>query len=206
VNLIAHARRRIAPAAAVACAAFIVSGTAIGAASFSRPALPAGRTAPTAALAAPAMPASPARRATPAFVRGCETPGLVIWLDTQGNGTAGSIFYHLEFTNLSRHRCTLNGFPFVRAINLHGDQVGRRASFDRMRTPHQVTLRRGKTVTALLEVVEAGNFSRSACRPVTAAGLQVFPPNQTRAKKIPFPFAACSRRGPVYLRVWPVRK
>jgi hypothetical protein len=131
----------------------------------------------------------------------------VIWLDTEGSGTAGSIFYRLEFTNLSAHRCTLDGFPFLTAVSLAGRQLGRRAAFASAVTPHNVTLGRGKTVTALLQVVDVGNFSPSACRPVTAAGLKVFPPNQTRAKVVPFPFPACSRRsGPVYLRVWPVRK
>jgi Protein of unknown function (DUF4232) len=131
----------------------------------------------------------------------------VIWLDTEGSGTAGSVFYRLKFTNLSAHRCTLDGFPFLMAVNLSGHQLGRRAAFAPGLTPYNVTLRPGKTATALLQVVDVGNFPPSACRPVTAAGLKVFPPNQTRAKVIPFPFAACSRRsGPVYLWVRPVRR
>jgi hypothetical protein len=36
---------------------------------------------------------------------------------------------------------------------------------------------------------------------VTAAGLRVYPPNQTRARLVPFPFGACSRAGPIYLHV-----
>jgi Domain of unknown function (DUF4232) len=68
-----------------------------------------------------------------------------------------------------------------------------------------VTIGRGKTATAVLQIVDAGNFPPSACHPVTAAGLRVFPPNQTRSKVVPFPFGACSRRGPVYLIVGPVR-
>jgi len=51
-------------------------------------------------------------------VPACETPGLVEWLNTTGNGAAGSISYKLQFTNLSGHRCTLNGFPFVLGVGL----------------------------------------------------------------------------------------
>jgi Protein of unknown function (DUF4232) len=176
-----RAVRRIAAAAAAACAALLM---------------------PAAALAAPGSPDGPA---SPAITRACETPGLVIWIDTNGSGTAGSIFYHLEFTNLSGHRCTLNGFPFVRAVDLKRHRLGSRAAFDN-RTPHTVTIGRGKTAKAILQIVDAGNFPSSECHPVTAAGLRVYPPNQTRSKVIPFPFSACSLKGPVDLIVHPVRK
>jgi hypothetical protein len=181
MNLTARAVRRITASAAAICAVLLV---------------------PTLALAAPGPAAGPASRAV---ARACETPGLVIWLNTNGSGTAGSTVYHLKFTNLSGHRCTLNGFPFVRAVNLRNHRLGSRASFNH-RTPGTVTLGRGKTATAMLQLVEVGNFSASACHPVTAAGLRVYPPNQTRRKLIPFPFSACSKAGPAYLIVGPVRK
>lgn len=181
MKLTTRAVRRIAASAAAACAVLLV---------------------PALAFAAAGSPAGSASRAVP---RACETPGLVVWLNTNGSGTAGSTFYHLKFTNLSGHRCTLNGFPFVRAIDLRRHRLGSRAAFD-SRTPHSVTIGRGKTATAVLQIVDAGNFPASACHPVTAAGLRVYPPNQTRSKLIPFPFSACSRTGPVYLVVRPVRK
>ena len=181
MNLTARAVRRITASAAAISAVLLV---------------------PTLALAAPGPAAGPAPRAV---ARACETPGLVIWLNTNGSGTAGSITYHLKFTNLSGHRCTLNGFPFVRAVNLRNHRLGSRAAFNH-RTPGTVTLGRGKTATARLQVVEVGNFPASACHPVTAAGLRVYPPNQTRRKLIPFPFGACSKAGPAYLIVGPVRK
>jgi hypothetical protein len=157
---------------------------------------------PAIALASAGSPARPAASATSA----CETPGLVIWLDTNGNGTAGTTFFNLHLTNLSGHACTLNGYPFLFAVNLSGHQVGPRAPF-RKPSPHQVTLRNGQTATAVLGIVDTGNFSPSACRPVTAAGLRVFPPNQTRAKLVPFPFSACSRaHGPASLNVGAVTK
>ena len=40
---------------------------------------------------------------------------------------------------------------------------------------------------------------------MTAAGLRVFPPNQTQSKRVPFPFTACSKTGPLYLKIMPVQ-
>lgn len=157
--------------------------------------------APAVALAAPS---APARTAAPAVTPSCETPGLVIWLNTKpGGGTAGSTFYHLEITNLSGGTCTLNGFPFLFAVNLTGGQVGHRATFSSV-TPHLVTLVKGQTVHALLQVVHVANFPPATCHPVTAAGFKVFPPNQQRAKVVPFPVRACSATSPVFLTVGPV--
>jgi len=160
--------------------------------------------APAIALASTGSAARP-EAATAAPL--CQTPGLVIWLNTSGNGAAGTTFYKLNFTNLSGHACTLNGFPFLYAVNLAGHQVGPTASFRTPPSPHLVRLANGKTATASLGIVDTGNFSHSACRPVTAAGLRVFPPNQTRSKLVPFPFSACSRRhGPVSVNVGAVTK
>ncbi len=160
--------------------------------------------APAIAVASADSPARPA--AATASTPACQTPGLVIWLDTNGNGAAGTTFFKLHFTNLSGHACTLNGFPFLFAVNLAGHQVGSRAAF-RKPAPHLVTLAKGKTATAVLGIVDTGVFSRSACRPVTAAGLRVFPPNQTRSKLVPFPFSTCSRRpGPASLNVGAVTR
>lgn len=160
--------------------------------------------APAIALASAGSAAHPdGTAATPL----CQTPGLVIWLDTSGNGTAGTTFYNLHLTNLSGHACTLNGFPFLFAVNLTGHQVGPRAPFRTPPSPHLVRLANGKNATAVLGIADTGNFSRSACRPVTAAGLRLFPPNQTRSKLVPFPFSACSRRhGPASLNVGAVTR
>ena len=135
----------------------------------------------------------------------CATSGLVIWLDTQGNGTAGSIYYQLEFTNQSGHTCTLRGYPGVSAVDLSGHQLGSAASRNTVRAPHLVMLADGKTGVAVLRIVDVGAFSPSACHETPAAGLRVFPPNRRTAKYVPFPFAACSRRGTTYLSVEAVR-
>jgi hypothetical protein len=125
----------------------------------------------------------------------------VIWLnDEPGGGTAGSVYYKLELTNLSGHACTLRGYPGVSAVNLRGRPLGSGASRETARKPRLVTLAggtptlaSGTTATAVLRVLDAGAIS--GCRPVIAAGLRVYPPGQSTAKVLPFPFEACSRVG-----------
>jgi Protein of unknown function (DUF4232) len=146
-----------------------------------------------------------ASSAAPAGVPACSTSGLVVWLNTNGNGAAGSIFYKLEFTNQSGHKCTLAGYPGVSAVDLARHQLGSPAARNRTRRPRTITLANGKTATAILRIVEAGNFPPSACHQRPAAGLRVFPPNRVASKIVPFPFSACARRGPVYLTVAAVR-
>src|SRR5204863_80686 len=69
----------------------------------------------------------------------CTTRGLEVWLGVRGGGAAaGSTFYPMEFSNLSRHTCQLFGFPGVSAEK-GGHQVGRPAGRDNS-TPHTVTL------------------------------------------------------------------
>jgi hypothetical protein len=157
-------------------------------------------------LAASSSRSAVAGTGTVALTRSCPTSGLVVWLDTQGNGGAGSVFYQLNFTNLSGYSCTLFGYPGVSAVDLHGRQLGSAASRNPAHKPVTVTLSDGASASVLLQIGQAENFPAARCRPVTAAGLRVFPPNQTAAKLVPFPFRACSRRGPSFLTVQAVRK
>jgi Protein of unknown function (DUF4232) len=88
---------------------------------------------------------------------------------------------------------------------LTGGLLGHRAAFGHT-TPHNVTVDQGQTAKAALQIVNVSNIPSAKCKPVTAAGLRVFPPNQTRAKVVPFPFGACSASKPVFLGVQPVTK
>ena len=135
----------------------------------------------------------------------CSTGQLVVWLDPQAGGAAaGSTYDPLRFTNFGT-ACTLRGFPGVSAIDLSGRQVGKAASRDRAVGSRLVALARGATAKAVLQITDVHNFPRSTCRPVKAAGLRVYPPNQTRSKVVPFPMDACAG-SPVFLFVRAVRK
>jgi hypothetical protein len=143
----------------------------------------------------------------------CTTAQLVVWLDTTGSGAAGSSYYNLEFTNLSSHACSLIGYPGVSAISVAGQQLGSAASHDPEHPAALITLtsgsanagldgfQTGNTATVVLVITDAGNYSNSACRRVVAAGLRVYPPNQTASKLVSFPFVACSHHGPLVLHV-----
>ena len=156
-------------------------------------------TVPVAALAVADVPAAGAT--TPP----CETGGLVIWMNTQPNGTAGTIFYTLNFTNLSGHSCTLRGYPGVSATRLNGSQLGKPGARDTGQKVKTITIGKGRTAHATLGIVDIGALPN--CPPTTAAGLRVFPPDQHSSKVIPFPFPACgSSTSPAFLRIRPVTK
>lgn len=165
----------------------------------------AGRAAALlAALAATLVIASGTGAAPAASPPACSTGSLVIWLDTNGSGAAGSIYYTVELTNLSGRTCTLQGYPRVAAVDLSGRQVGRGSGRYVSGRP-TVQIAGGGTASFVLQVVDVANFSRSACRPVTAAGLRVFPPGSQASKVIPFPLRACSI-GPTFLWAQAVRR
>ena len=147
--------------------------------------------------------------ATPGIVTAASTPAcsaarLVVWLDTQSDHAAGSAYYELRFTNLGA-ACTLRGYPGVSAVDLAGRPLGKPASRDRAVGRRLVTLARGATAKAVLRITNVHNFPRSACRRVSAAGLRVYPPNETRSKVVPFPFGACAG-GAVFLFVRAVER
>jgi hypothetical protein len=155
-----------------------------------------------------AQESHPASAASYTAAPPCQSSGIDDWLDTSGSGAAGTIFYHLEFTNLSGHACTLRGFPFVFAVNLSGHQIGNRAVFNHAFPANMATVGNGKTIHAVLGIVDTGNFPTLACKPVTAAGLEVFAPTGINevGRTVPFPFTACSTQGshaPNFLNVTP---
>jgi Protein of unknown function (DUF4232) len=160
--------------------------------------------AATATAGGPAGPV-PTAAARYSAAPNCATAQLVVWLDTTAGHAAGSTYYTLEFTNLSPSACTLTGYPGVSAFDLRGRMIGSPAARNPAHPVRPVTLRPGAAATAVLQIVDAHNFQRAACRSTTAAGLRVYPPNQSAAKMVPFPFLACLRIGPHYLTVEAVR-
>jgi hypothetical protein len=138
-----------------------------------------------------------------AAVRKCATSGLVIWLGP-GNGTAGSILYPLQFTNLSRHTCTLRGYAGVSAVDLASHRLGGGAGRNGYQPFATVTLARQGTATAVLRITDTGALPSTDCREASAAGMRVYPPAQTEAKIVPLPFQACSRGGRSNITVSPV--
>jgi hypothetical protein len=157
-----------------------------------------GRLAGLSIIALACVPATAA--ATGAATARCATSGLVVWLDTRGDAAAGSVYYHLDFTNESGRTCSLAGYPGVSAVDLGGRRLGSPARRNPS-TARTITLREGASAAAVLRVGAGGNFPESMCHRVRAAGIRVYPPDAVTSKVVPFPFDACARTGPVFLSV-----
>jgi hypothetical protein len=122
-----------------------------------------------------------------------------------GSAAAGSVAYPLEFSNVSGRACHLSGYPGVTAIGRRGQRLGSPAGHDTTFRPRLVILRRGGTAHALLTITEAGNFPARQCRVRTAVALRVVPRGGADPAFVPLSFAACSRKGPIYLHIRVVR-
>lgn len=185
--------RRALPAVALTCAAVLATGcgsssstTASGGASSTPPASSAPAPSPSAVQASTPSP-------TPTGPGPCPTRSLQVKLGA-GQGTAGSAFTTIDFTNISNVTCTLYGYPGVSlqtAKPVH--QIGKPAK-ENPATPRKlVTLQPQTTANALLQIVDAGNYPTGTCGPATAHYLQVYPPNQTTPAYIKFKTQACSK-------------
>jgi Protein of unknown function (DUF4232) len=159
---------------------------------------------PTTALAAsgsPAKPAAAARAGAAAIPPRCGTAALTAWLGIPGDGFAGGVAYQLELSNTSNHTCSLYGFPGVSALAPGGHQLGRAANRSHAEPNRLVTLGRGATAHAELQIADVTAFPSSSCGKTTAVALRVYPPGATRSLGIPLTFQACGKSGPVYLHV-----
>jgi hypothetical protein len=141
------------------------------------------------ALLLPAASAPAARSHT--AISKCATSGLVMWINAEGSGTAGSFYFKLEIANLSGRSCALAGYPGVSAVDLRGSRIGAPATRDTTNAPRTVTLAPEAQTTAIVRVIDVGALPAS-CRPRTAAGFRVYPPSQGVSKVVPFPFRTCS--------------
>lgn len=153
---------------------------------------------PAVALAATASGPSPARSTQggqPAFAPACTEGQTQVWAGVPGDGTAGAVYYQLEFSNTGSRTCTLYGFPGVSAVRPNGHQVGVPASRTGFHSP--VMLMPGDTGHAILRVTDAGAV---CAHPALAAGLRVYPPGQTVAQPVPLAIEVCSNRATLQVR------
>jgi hypothetical protein len=143
-----------------------------------------------AALLAAAVIATPGATAA---AKACSASKLVVSAGEEpGGGTAGSVYYRIDFTNLGSGTCTLFGFPIVSALNLQGKQVGAPATHLASKKVKAVKLKQGQTATAQLQIVDALNYSPSDCKPTWAAALRIGIPGGTGTKVAPLAFQTCA--------------
>jgi hypothetical protein len=167
-------------------------------------------TAPPATTPAATTPAATAPATTAPAATGASTPAATTSGGAQGSGTqpcssrylradaglsqgtAGSIYQIITFTNLNNVACTLYGYPGVSLANgTPVTQVGAAADRDTTSKPTTVTLQPQGAASATLRIVDAGNFSASQCGPVATTWLQIFPPNQFAPLYLPYKSTGC---------------
>ena len=204
----ARAARRFSTAAALLCTGALAAacGSTNGNSSAGSQASAAASTASSASSAATSAPpttgaptptAPPSTPSSPA----CSTADLSATVNTSpGGAAAGSTYYPLNLTNTSKSSCYLFGYPGVSFVSgPSGSQIGQPASRNPAVAPGTVILPAGGTAHVTIQVVDALNYSKSACQPVTAHWLKVFPPGQFTALYIKFTATTCSAKLPAKL-------
>jgi hypothetical protein len=144
-----------------AVAAAVVAGLAISTAAY------AATSSGSASTAASAVPK-------------CTASDIGAWVAAgQGNGAAGTIYYPLEFTNLSHHTCSLHGYPGVSAFDRNGRQLGSPAGWGSRAGARTVYLAPGATAHTIMAYHDAAVTTAPGCDPeYTTALLRIYPPDQ----------------------------
>jgi len=150
--------------------------------------------------------ASDTARVSSGPVPACQASQLGVWIAlAQSNGAAGTIYYPLNFTNVSGHTCSLHGFPGISAIARNGHQLGNPAGWATGVAVRTVVLAPGATAHTILQYHDAEVSTAPGCDPVnTAVVLRVYPPDQYDATVAAFDLQVCSHTGPVYMSVEPI--
>jgi hypothetical protein len=197
----AHAARRISAAAALLCTGALAA--ACGSTSSNNSAGSQPSTAASAASTPSSAPAStvPATPPSTPSAPACSPADLSATVNTSpGGAAAGSTYYPLNFTNTSKSSCYLYGYPGVSFVTgPSGSQIGKPASRNPAVGPSTVILPPGGTAHVTIQVVDALNYSKSDCKPVTAHWLKVFPPGQFTALYVKFSALTCSAQLPAKL-------
>jgi hypothetical protein len=120
-------------------------------------------------------------------------------------GTAGSIYQVITFTNLNNVACTLYGYPGVSLGNgTPVTQVGAAADRDTTSSPTTVTLAPQGVASATLRIVDAGNFPAAKCDSVATTWLQIFPPGQFAQLYLSYKSTGCKDSATHLLTISPI--
>jgi hypothetical protein len=126
----------------------------------------------------------------------CTSADLALWVAAdKGQGALGTEYFPLEFTNISKSACTLNGYPGVFAITASNKQLGPAATKNSSSKATTVRLAVGATASAMLGYVDLGNIDCPAKDQSPAYELRVTAPGQTQADHAFFDLPACVQPG-----------
>lgn len=162
----------------------------------------ASPTATASPTPSPTATTRPTSTATAGISR-CALDSLKVTLGTP-DGTAGTSYYPIIFTNTGTVACELHGYPGVSFVgDGNGTQIGAAAAEDGSVAIVANTLAPGSAVTARLAISDPGNYSD--CSPVPVDGLRIYPPHSyTSAYVATTGLTGCSNKARNILTVQPV--
>ncbi|KMS92012.1 DUF4232 domain-containing protein [Prauserella rugosa] len=110
----------------------------------------------------------------------------------RGEGTAGTQYRPLRFTNVSDSACVLHGFPGVSYVaGDDGHQVGP-AAYRTGGKGEPVTVQPGQVAHAPVGFVRVQNYDPADCKPTPVRGLRVYPPQETNSMFVPAEGTGCA--------------
>jgi hypothetical protein len=195
---------RLASRLAAVGAAAVVAGVGVAGCSSSSSTADASPVVSTTSSAAASSPAAPSASATGAGLQPAATAAASSTSSAGASGapacasmdlgahvglaqgTAGSIYQVIYFTNLSNTACSLYGYPGVSLAS------GAAASRSTATAAAVVTLAAGQSANATLRIVEAGNYPTATCKPTATTFLQIFPPGQTTPIYLAYKSTGCA--------------
>ncbi|MEV5054032.1 DUF4232 domain-containing protein [Arthrobacter sp. LAR12-1-1.1] len=135
-----------------------------------------------------AAASSQAAQAGPAL---CKAGSLTATTDSSGGGAAGSVYMQLIVTNSGTEPCLLKGYAGVSlTAGADGEPIGAAATRDDSTPVTDVLLAPGKAGAATLRYTQAANYPD--CTRTPAAGLRVYPPDDTDSLFLAQPLDACA--------------
>ena len=125
----------------------------------------------------------------------CKVADLSLRL-SEGEGTAGTYYRSLIFTNKGARTCTVQGFPGVSYVTGDdGHQVGPSAKRNGEKGP-AITLKPGESAYADVGFVQVMNFDPAVCQPTETRGIRVYPPQEYDSMFVPSPGTGCAGTPP----------
>jgi hypothetical protein len=122
----------------------------------------------------------------------CKVADLSLSLN-HGEGTAGTYYRALIFTNKGERTCTIQGFPGVSYVTGDdGHQVGQAAERNGAKKP-AVTLEPGDSAHVTIGFLDVGAFDEATCQPTKTRGLRVYPPHEYDSMFVPADGLGCAK-------------
>jgi hypothetical protein len=151
------------------------------------------------------QPTAPPSQGAGAQGTRCHTADLRIAV-APGDNAAGHVGLRVVFTNTASHRCTMYGYPGVSFLTgAHGKQINVPAERSAAEgAPKLIPVAAGGKAHADLLLVNTANFPTNTCKPIQAAGVRVYPPDETASAFAAYPVKVCSINGVGTAQIYPV--